>query len=358
MTVEESKAVVVIDKGYSLPEKSQLKRDLIDINEFQAIVHANLIIDVDYGTIPGTNKPTLYKPGAEKIVKLLRLSDRYEILPASIENWDKPFFYYQIKCVLTYEATGEVVSEGLGSCNSYEDKYRYRWLWGSEVPSTMDKSKMVTKRTKKGAILYRTDNEEIFTIVNTLLKMAKKRALIDAALSAGRLSNAFTQDLEDIKAKLDNDDDPDVVDGEAANELPDLGKCPECGKDLVTRSSNWGDFIACSGYPKCKYKLSKNKDENKDKDESHQDAEKTPELASKPKESNTPDGAPGGTPTELENYHDLLKELAASIWGEKYAPKWKEWLKENFGFNSSKEITVAKRQAVYDRLQAVADLKK
>ena len=30
-------------------------------------------------------------------------------------------------------------------------------------------------------------------------------------------------------------------------------KCPECGKELVVRKSKYGSFIACSGYPDCKY---------------------------------------------------------------------------------------------------------
>jgi DNA topoisomerase I len=42
------------------------------------------------------------------------------------------------------------------------------------------------------------------------------------------------------------------------NENVDLGKCPKCGEDLVIKNSRFGKFIACSGYPKCKY--SKNMD--------------------------------------------------------------------------------------------------
>ena len=30
-------------------------------------------------------------------------------------------------------------------------------------------------------------------------------------------------------------------------------KCPQCGKDLLKRSGRFGEFIACSGFPKCKY---------------------------------------------------------------------------------------------------------
>ena len=33
----------------------------------------------------------------------------------------------------------------------------------------------------------------------------------------------------------------------------DLGLCPQCGKPLVRRTSKYGSFIACSGYPECKY---------------------------------------------------------------------------------------------------------
>ena len=33
----------------------------------------------------------------------------------------------------------------------------------------------------------------------------------------------------------------------------DLGVCPQCGKPLVRRTSRYGSFIACSGYPSCKY---------------------------------------------------------------------------------------------------------
>jgi DNA topoisomerase I len=29
--------------------------------------------------------------------------------------------------------------------------------------------------------------------------------------------------------------------------------CPECGKPLVIRKSKYGEFVACSGFPKCRY---------------------------------------------------------------------------------------------------------
>ncbi|CZE45895.1 type I DNA topoisomerase [Campylobacter geochelonis] len=35
--------------------------------------------------------------------------------------------------------------------------------------------------------------------------------------------------------------------------IPTGEMCPECGKELVKRKGRFGEFIACSGFPKCKY---------------------------------------------------------------------------------------------------------
>lgn len=35
--------------------------------------------------------------------------------------------------------------------------------------------------------------------------------------------------------------------------IPTGELCPQCGKELVQRKGKFGEFIACSGYPKCKY---------------------------------------------------------------------------------------------------------
>lgn len=32
-----------------------------------------------------------------------------------------------------------------------------------------------------------------------------------------------------------------------------VGKCPDCGKDLLKRSGRYGEFIGCSGFPKCRF---------------------------------------------------------------------------------------------------------
>lgn len=244
--------------GHNLPTDiniNQVKDKFVAIRAFQKLVQMELHEGSDYGVIPGTKKPTLLKPGAEKIVKLLDLADTFEIIE-KVEDWDKGFFFYNFKILLVSLITGQVVSEGVGSCNSKEKKYRWFWVPKDKLPAGMSPESCESQGTKRALFefefainkgettghygkpaeywekwrkairegrakageketrdkkkmlkgyelvvdetLYRIPNDDPFSIVNTIEKMAKKRAMVDAALSVGRLSELFTQDLEDL----------------------------------------------------------------------------------------------------------------------------------------------------------------
>lgn len=223
----------------ALPNRDETISSLKAINEFGKIVHQLLIEGSDWGVIPGTQKPTLLKPGAEKITKILGLADTYEVTQR-VEEWEKGFFHYEVKCTLTHLKTGIVISEGLGSCNSMESKYRYRWLWSSELPPDFDGEKAVkrwvTLKSGSKSPQYRVDNEDIYSQVNTLLKMAEKRSLVDAALHAGRLSDLFTQDIEDINI----------------GSMEQEGKETEV-KDTETHKEHWCEEHNCAFVKKHKF---------------------------------------------------------------------------------------------------------
>ncbi len=143
-------------------EISQVQATMNKITQFQKVIQNTLHQNHDYGIIPGTDKPTLLKPGAEKILMMMGLQSEFEIVD-STRDFEKGFFQYQVRCKLL---KGDmVITEGLGACNTRERKYL------KMDPYTMD---------------------------NTVLKMAKKRALVDAALLVASLSDVFTQDLEDM----------------------------------------------------------------------------------------------------------------------------------------------------------------
>ena len=177
----------------------KMEEGLKTIKRFQAMVKRLLTPNVDYGVIPGTKKPTLLKPGAEKIIKLMQLSDSYQILSKE-EDYQKPFFAFTVKCQLKSYSSGKLMSEGMGQCNSNESKYRYRWVFDNQLPAGFDRETAHIKTVGRGQVyvMYRIDNDDICSQVNTILKMAEKRAKVDAALSAGRLSELFTQDIEDM----------------------------------------------------------------------------------------------------------------------------------------------------------------
>lgn len=144
---------------------SQVQKTIESINKFQAIVKSQFKDKYHYGIIPGTGKkPTLLKPGAEVIVTLLGLSTSYEIM-TSTRDFNNEFFDYVIKCTL--RKNGEAIAEGLGSANTKETKF--------------------VRDEGKGAGMD-----------NNVLKMAKKRALVDAALNVGSLSDVFTQDFDEL----------------------------------------------------------------------------------------------------------------------------------------------------------------
>jgi hypothetical protein len=132
----------------------------------QEFIKEMMVPGVDYGLIPNSQKPSLFKSGAEKLTDVFCLSKQFEVVNR-IEDWEKVLFHYEIKATLINKRTGLIEAEGLGCCNNRERKYK---------------------------------SQDGFSIINTILKMAKKRALVDAVLSATRSSGIFTQDIEDSYA--------------------------------------------------------------------------------------------------------------------------------------------------------------
>lgn len=143
--------------------------------------------DIDFGVIPKTKKPSLYKSGAEKIAMGYGLLQHYTI-ESKIEevNPKSPMFYYLVKCSLVkVGSNGQeyVFTTGYGSSNTNEKRNGFNSAWDA---------------------------------ANGTLKMAQKRALVAAAISISGMSDAFTQDMEneDFMAKgadLMQTDNPDSI---------------------------------------------------------------------------------------------------------------------------------------------------
>ena len=159
----------------SLQERSLLpKIDETSIRElkhhydmFRTLQKEVLEMGVDYGWPAGRRqgKPSLYKSGAEKLTRLFHLVTDFQIVKM-VEEED--FIEYIFKCTLK-TPDGLVVGEGYGAANSREKKHWKSDPWANQ---------------------------------NTILKMAKKRAHVDATLTGLGASNVFTQDIEDYEAEI------------------------------------------------------------------------------------------------------------------------------------------------------------
>ncbi len=192
-------------------------------NQIVGFVKEIMVDGIDFGTIPGNTKQVLFKPGAEKLNSFFGLMANFTILE-KVEDWTgkdhdgEPFFYYFYRCRLSQ---GDVPkAEGDGSCSSFESKYRYRkmaricpicqeeqiikgkdeygggWLCWKKMGGCGAKFKDGDQAIE-GQETGRKTNPDVCDQVNTIQKMAQKRALVAATLLAVNASEFFTQDLED-----------------------------------------------------------------------------------------------------------------------------------------------------------------
>lgn len=215
---------------------------LSQIANFQKVIAASLRDGQDYGVIPGTQKPTLLKPGAEKINMLLQTVPEYEFLEKTVD-FENDFFNYEIRCTLFRNVIADgnnirvAISQGVGSCNSHEKKYRYLNVSEKDLPAGIDKASLrsTTKTGRYGEYkTYQMENPDVASLANTILKMAKKRAYVDATLQLAALSDIFTQDIEDMDIGTVNQ--PPVVQKEAPAPAPSRQPAPQA--QSATRSGD------------------------------------------------------------------------------------------------------------------------
>ena len=179
----------------------------------------------DYGVLPGTKARALYKAGAEKLCEFYRLIQRPTVTHRR-EDWDAAFFHYEAQMDLLSRDTGQVMGTGLGSCNSMES--RYRWRTARLKCPTCETEAIIKGREeygggwvcleKKGGCkakfkdddtriteqkLGQVENDDVYTLVNTILKMSKKRALVDAVVSITRSAGLLVEAAEE-----DDDEKP------------------------------------------------------------------------------------------------------------------------------------------------------
>jgi hypothetical protein len=187
------------------------------VNQVQLIQHVMEKVMKDgehYGIIPGCGKkPSLLKGGAEKLSLTFRLAPSYDVTEKELGNGHREYY---VKCTLTHIPTDKVFGQGVGACSTMEGKYRFRTgeveFTDKEVPKAYwtDRDQNLiggkgfsTKKNDAGKWMIvrageKVEHDNPADYYNTVLKMAKKRAHVDAVLTATAASDIFTQDVEDM----------------------------------------------------------------------------------------------------------------------------------------------------------------
>lgn len=167
----------------------------------QEVMKAVMRENVHYGVIPGTDKPTLYKAGAEKLCLTFHIADEYQ--SEDLSNADA--IRYRVTCIGRHQHTGTVLGSGLGEASSSEEKYRWRRaVCKEEFEATPMNMRRMKYGRKSGGGFYTQEQvrTEPADLANTVLKMASKRAKMAMVLNVLAASDAFTQDLEDLSDEL------------------------------------------------------------------------------------------------------------------------------------------------------------
>ena len=186
------------DQGLSLSANEVRAR----VNLTQEVMKSVMHEGTHFGVIPGTPKPSLWKPGAEVLCATFRIAPSYRV-----EDLSGPdVVRYRVVCIGTHQGSGIVLGEGLGSCSSMEEKYKWR---KASTKKEFETTPVDRRRIKYGYDRKERREYEVQQVRtecadqdNTILKMACKRAQVAMALNVVAASDIFTQDIEDLPEEL------------------------------------------------------------------------------------------------------------------------------------------------------------
>lgn len=166
---------VTADSVADIAERSRAIRQAVQAirKSFQLNVH--FMKFKRRGDRDDDGRDVLLLPGAQSLAVGFGLQPYFEVTSNDLAGGHRE---YETLCTLKDEE-GRHVAHGVGMCTSLEDKYRYDKVW------------------KNGRIVEKNEKPNPPDAFNTVKKMSKKRAFVDAVINATACSDLFTQDLEE-----------------------------------------------------------------------------------------------------------------------------------------------------------------
>lgn len=178
------------------------------VNLIQQILNAVMKKGTHYDVVPGCgDKPTLLKPGAEKLALTFRLDLQTETEVVELGGGHRE---YRSKTNVYHIKTGERFGSGMGSCSTMETKFRYRnentgrsvpdQYWKTRDSNLIGGPSFTTRKVDgKWYIFQQVEYPNPADYYNTCLKMSEKRSKVAAVLNVTAASDLFTQDIEEMR---------------------------------------------------------------------------------------------------------------------------------------------------------------
>ena len=212
---EETSLAMVDEAGITRAGINQTIAELALLDEFVKTV---MVKGQDYGTVPGIDKPFLWKAGADNIIAAMRCHSESRQTDGTI-NPATGFVIYEHEAVIKRNVSGMVIAQGVGCCTNQETKYRWRdaqrlcpecqapaiikgkaeygggWLCWNKRGGCGFKF-MDGDPTIEDQPLGRVENPDPLDQTNTIMKMSEKRAVVDATLKLPGVARFFSQDFE------------------------------------------------------------------------------------------------------------------------------------------------------------------
>ena len=177
---------------------------LAGILEDQAAVRETLrrklTVGIHYGMIPGLPGEMLFEAGADTILPAYHC--RATPAPGGI-TWrteeDSEHLAVTVVADVIRWDTGEIVASGIGGASTRELKYAYRWVLEDDPALRgLDKAGLKTRTLSygkdAGKTQYRAPNPDLGDLENTIIKMAFKRAKVDAVQALPGVAGLFKQE--------------------------------------------------------------------------------------------------------------------------------------------------------------------
>jgi hypothetical protein len=200
---------------------SSMQNVMARVQLIHTVMEKVMIKDTHYGIVPGTNKPTLLKPGAEVLATTFQLAPTVTTDIQRSEDAIRVTAHVSLHSV----QSGLFLGEGVGECSTGEEKFKWRAsVSDEEFNATPENLKRIAYKKGKGGSSYTVKQirQNPDDMANTVLKMAKKRAFVDAILTVTGASDIFTQDVEDMDIPNTPKEDTSMFDAKPDVAKPDI----------------------------------------------------------------------------------------------------------------------------------------